>query len=51
MADQSNIEATVERWTRIPPVWNMPEEYLYIIPRIHNLRVALYQLLRKVTND
>lgn len=49
MAD--SIEVTVERWTRLPPVWDMPEEHLHIIPHIHNLRVALYRLLYKTARD
>lgn len=48
---RDSIEVTVERWTRLPPVWDMPEEYLHIIPHIHNLRVALHCLLHEAAHD
>lgn len=48
---RDSIEVTIERWTRFPPVWDMPEESLNIIPHIHNLRNALHCILHKAAHD
>lgn len=48
---RDSIEVTVERWTKIPPAWDIPEESLHLIPHIRNLREALYRLLHKATRD